>query len=742
MKPSAYILVALLLGQHLAAQPTRLTVELLEHTDRVWKNGYVQPTPVEDAFKERDAVQLATVHRPYPCYGWMISERKFKGRQTAYQIQVASSRRLLEENRPDVWDSRQTTGAQSNGIRHGGQPLNPDRIYYWRVKVWDERGRDSGFSTPKAFVTAKEMDGSFARYPLEKTDESPVRSGLTPDGTLYDFGTDAFSQLTIHFDEKVETPDTLIVHLGECRTDGAGVDRKPGGSLRYARYAVPLHEGQTTYHLTLIPDERNTKAGANESGVSPILMPDYIGEVYPFRYCEIEGKNRQIRLTRHAVHEPFDEQASAFTSSDSVLNKVWDLCKYSMKATSFCGTYVDGDRERIPYEADAYVNQLTHYAVDREYSMARHSIAHLIFNPTWPTEWILLTPLMAWNDYLYTGDASLIETYREDLGAKTLPTWKDARGLISKSTDRDPASTYQSVHFKGRNMRNIVDWPQSGAEGIEKEYGGETDGFVLKDFNTVVNAYHYAAMESMRKIAHATGHEEEAARWQAETARFRDVFDEVFFDTARKVYIDGIGTDHASQHANMFPLAFGIVKPENVETVRSFIESRRMACSVYGAQFLLDALFDHGGGQTAAELLHSTGKRSWYNMLRIGSTITTEAWDNVFKPNQDWNHAWGAAAGNVIARKLMGVEPALPGFEEVNIHPHPGDVQSASLVQPTVRGDIKVSFNHTASGRFVLTVEVPRNTTAHIRLPYSQRDFTVGSGTFRFKEKASPVESL
>ena len=129
-------------------------------------------------------------------------------------------------------------------------------------------------------------------------------------------------------------------------------------------------------------------------------------------------------------------------------------------------------------------------------------------------------------------------------------------------------------------------------------------------------------------------------------------------------------------------------------------------------------------------------------MLRIGSTITTEAWDNVFKPNQDWNHAWGAAAGNVIARKLMGVEPALPGFEEVNIHPHPGDVQSASLVQPTVRGDIKVSFNHTASGRFVLTVEVPRNTTAHIRLPYSQRNFTVGSGTFRFKEKASPVESL
>ena len=29
-------------------------------------------------------------------------------------------------------------------------------------------------------------------------------------------------------------------------------------------------------------------------------------------------------------------------------------------------------------------------------------------------------------------------------------------------------------------------------------------------------------------------------------------------------------------------------------------------------------------------------------MIRVGSTITLEAWDNKFKPNQDWNHAWGA----------------------------------------------------------------------------------------------------
>jgi hypothetical protein len=27
-----------------------------------------------------------------------------------------------------------------------------------------------------------------------------------------------------------------------------------------------------------------------------------------------------------------------------------------------------------------------------------------------------------------------------------------------------------------------------------------------------------------------------------------------------------------------------------------------------------------------------------------------EAWDNKYKVNQDWNHIWGTAAGNVIAK--------------------------------------------------------------------------------------------
>ena len=86
--------------------------------------------------------------------------------------------------------------------------------------------------------------------------------------------------------------------------------------------------------------------------------------------------------------------------------------------------------------------------------------------------------------------------------------------------------------------------------------------------------------------------------------------------------MDGIGTDHASLHANMMPLAFGLVPEEHYESVVEFVKSRGMACSVYGSQFLMDGLYNAGEADYALDLLAGTAERSWYNMIRIGSTIT------------------------------------------------------------------------------------------------------------------------
>ena len=61
-------------------------------------------------------------------------------------------------------------------------------------------------------------------------------------------------------------------------------------------------------------------------------------------------KDFQLRV--RTVRYPWVDTDSAFTSSSPVLNAVYDLCRYTTKATSL-DTYTDSNtRERLPYELD------------------------------------------------------------------------------------------------------------------------------------------------------------------------------------------------------------------------------------------------------------------------------------------------------------------------------------------------------------------------------------------------------
>jgi hypothetical protein len=434
-------------------------------------------------------------------------------------------------------------------------------------------------------------------------------------------------------------------------------------------------------------------------------MPRSVGEVMPFRYCEITGCPVPLKadaIAMVAVNYPFDDTASDFRSSDKTLDAVWELCKYSIKATSFCGVYVDGDRERIPYEADAYINQLSHYGTDREYTLARHSHEYLIRHPTWPTEWALHSVLMAWADYAYTGDRESMAAFYEDLKAKTLHELARHDGLIT--TKNIPKSVLKKIHI-GR-LRDIVDWPK-----------GERDGYDFKEINTVVNVFHYESLVLFARIADALGKKADADAFARKAERVAKAINGKLFDAKRGVYVDGEGSAHASLHANMWPLAFDLVPADRIPGVVKFVKSRKMACSVYGAQYLMDALYASGEDAYALSLLTSKEARSWWNMIREGSTISMEAWGNRFKGNQDWNHAWGAVPANIIPRRLMGVTPLEPGFGRIRIKPQPGTLRSATLKTPTIRGPVHVAFEQTPGASFSLTVRIPANVTADVHVP-------------------------
>lgn len=228
----------------------------------------------------------------------------------------------------------------------------------------------------------------------------------------------------------------------------------------------------------------------------------------------------------------------------------------------------------------------------------------------------------------------------------------------------------------------------------------------------------------MGRIANVIGEQADAAYFEKEASDFRERFNKVFFDKELGHYVDGDTTRHASLHANMFPVAFGMVPANRLDGVLEFIRSRKMACSVYGSQFLMDALYEASDSEYALSMLTKTDDRSWYNMIRVGSTISLEAWDNKYKPNQDWNHAWGAVPANAIPRKLMGVEPLLPGFEKVRIKPQLASLAWAKALIPTIRGAVKVDVDN-ADGKYVMRLTVPANMTADVYMPLMSKKYEV-----------------
>ena len=547
--------------------------------------------------------------------------------------------------------------------------------------------------------------------PVHLVDEAPVTIATVAPGVfLVDFGRVAYGNLRVT--PPAAAREKVTFHFGEAYANGR-INRKPPGTVRYATASVTL-AGTKSVVVAPAADARNTRQVAPDEkpdqygqiAPSAVRTPAAWGVVLPFRWVEIEGWAGELRpehLRRQsAFASTWDDSAAAFRASAPLYNRIWELCRYSIKATTFAGVYVDGDRERIPYEADAYLNQLSHYATDRDIQMARDTYDHLMANATWPTEWATHLIFMAHADWMHTGDSAWLAPRYAALKSKLLLERARADGLITST----PA------HIK---KGDLVDWPVT-----------ERDGFVFTPVNTVANAFYLRGLALMADLARALHHDTDAANYVARERTARAAFQKKLFDASRGVYRDGEGTDHAAQHSNLFPLAFGLVPEAERARVTSFVVSRGMACSVYAAQYLLEALFANGAADAAHALMVAPGDRSWKHMVESGTTITWEAWDQKYKPNQDWNHAWGAAPANVFPNYVLGARVLTPGWSQATIRPHPGPLAEAEGKIPTPRGPGRISGHNAAT--FSLSRTLPAGRTAKVELPASTASHGVFSG--------------
>ncbi|WEV58823.1 alpha-L-rhamnosidase N-terminal domain-containing protein [Bifidobacterium sp. ESL0728] len=432
-----------------------------------------------------------------------------------------------------------------------------------------------------------------------------------------------------------------------------------------------------------------------------------------------------------------------FRSSNPTLNDVWSLCARTIDACNG-NIYADSwTRERAPYEADAWIQQQCHLALDDAPTLARYTVDYLIANRTWPTEWPMYLILAVYDWWMRTGEESQIRAQYEHLKI-LLPQrfWDNRFGLIVK----DPG---ESSHTDG----DLVDWPQS-----------ERDGFVFGRVNTVINALASQAYADMTVLAQITGEDDDAELFDNRSKRIRKGINTWLYDESQGAYCDGlvdvprqingksatphrpkpgnslsnaseatgdgietenrrlhnpadstIAVDrddcelgqairglrigHCSLHASAFVLEFGQVPEDRLPKVTDYLRSRGMACSVYTAAVYLDGLYRAGYGADANPLIAAPeGRRTWGNMLRAQGGGTMEAWDSSLKPNLTYSHPWAASPVYLLPEGLLGIRPIEPGYRTFLVMPQPGEVSEAKVSVPVRTGTITVRCRKVDSG--------------------------------------------
>lgn len=87
-----------------------------------------------------------TVEAREPRLSWTLAGDGRGQRQTAYQILVACDLGLLGRDKGDLWDTGKRAGDQTTQIAYSGKPLVSRQKCFWKVRIWDRRGKVSRWS--------------------------------------------------------------------------------------------------------------------------------------------------------------------------------------------------------------------------------------------------------------------------------------------------------------------------------------------------------------------------------------------------------------------------------------------------------------------------------------------------------------------------------------------------------------------------------------------------------------------
>jgi len=265
-----------------------------------------------------------------PGLSWKLQSARHNIMQTSYQILVSSSLSNLNKNIGDVWDTKKVNSGQSLHIKYNGKKLLSSKIYYWKVRVWDNFGNKSSWSASAFWQmgllnTADWKGAKWIAY--EKLADSNVNS-LPTDGKKDKYiGNNILPMFRKGFTvtKPIKKATAFISGLGhfEMSLNGAkvGDDFLAPGWTKYDKEALYL-----TYDLTKL-----LKKGENTVGVMLGNGFYYIPPVKE-RYRKLKVAYGYPKMICRLLIEYADG-----TSADVISNQSWKTAPSPITFSSIYG---------------------------------------------------------------------------------------------------------------------------------------------------------------------------------------------------------------------------------------------------------------------------------------------------------------------------------------------------------------------------------------------------------------------
>jgi alpha-L-rhamnosidase len=525
----------------------------------------------------------------------------------------------------------------------------------------------------------------------EQAELKPVSVTSTNGAWLVNFGRciDGWPKLTLRGNRPGD-----IVRLEYFQMSG---ERKPAGWDEYI-----CHGGTETWDADF--GRHTSFQEIKITGYSGPLKASDIGGIWA--YCDADV-------------------AGHFRCSNGLLNDIYEMCERSARQNIQQGIIsVDANREQSPWTADSWnvgnVLLYNHRDTMMLDKVVRDYAAEQFPNGDFPAccpahrggdytppgqasrripEWSMYWPMLLWEQYLFSGDATLLRAMAPRLThfLEWLKTFQDPSTKLI-----DPPG-WRISEYAGGNM------PSGG-------------------YNTPTACQYYENLRIASRVFSVLGQSHESQGYAREAEAVKNGINSDLFNG--EFYLARTDRKEMFPLASAWALRFDVVPEAAKPKVLSAIENGgKPRIGGYGGDAFYSGLLNAGGGVLVVRDLNR------YRPMLEENKANWESFQ--FDKNIEVNHAWTAYPGYLFPKYILGIQPTSGGFATFDLRPETGGLTFAEGTVPTVKGDIKTRWETSTDGNFSLSVHVPANTRAAIYIPKLVQNFTISeSGKLLWPRKS------